>query len=396
MTFILQAFLFCHIAAAISGCGNDEPRDIPKPPTPKPIDELVADKIYDWEKARTAIPASTDMVLMYGGGHHRSPYEWGKERIVDYVLYTDQTGNKHWLFDSFLFLEILDPGPYGANKKFANGYTYNNAPLVSADKQDWLKLIDYYFQNDTGVGALESSVGEGAVSLGAPPYKRQIVMSIPEPIVYHTVEQKSTVYWGEVDGKALDFSKSEDRAKACQWFIDQVRARFDAKKYKNIELAGFYWLAEKATDTRAILNTVAEYLDGLKYSFNWIPFYTADGYSQWKSFGFHYAYLQPNYFFSETIPYSRLDEACNMAKTSNMHMELEFDDNALKSRGRGYRLEDYMKAFKNNGIWAEKRLAYYQGGQSLRMLKLSSDPVDKQLYHDFCQFVITRPIRPAE
>ena len=108
-------------------------------------------------------------------------------------------------------------------------------------------------------------------------------------------------------------------------------------------------LAEKATDTRDILNAVAIYLNKLKYSFNWIPYYGADGYNQWKSLGFNYAYFQPNYFFNESVPDSRLEDACQKALTYDMHMELEFDDNALNSRGKAYRLKNYMSAFKKHG-----------------------------------------------
>ena len=170
---------------------------------------------------------------------------------------------------------------------------------------------------------------------------------------------------------------------------------FNEKKYQNVELAGFYWLAEKATDTRGILNAVATYLNKLKYSFNWIPYYGADGYNQWKSFGFNYAYFQPNYFFNESVPDSRLEDACRKALDYDMHMELEFDDNALSSRGKAYRLKNYMNAFKQYGIWEKKRLAYYQGSASLLALKNSGNTADIQLYHEFCEFVISRPIRDS-
>lgn len=51
-----------------------------------------------------------------------------------------------------------------------------------------------------------------------------------------------------------------------------------------------------------------------------------------------------------------------MAEEADMHLELEFDDNALESRGKAGRLRDYMSAFRRNGVWSDKRLAYYQGG----------------------------------
>lgn len=105
----------------------------------------------------------------------------------------------------------------------------------------------------------------GLCHLGTPRQKRQIVISIPEPIVYQHPEQasSSTKYWGKIDNQTLDFSNSADRIKACKWYIDQVRAKFNEKNYQHVELAGFYWLAEKATDTRDILNAVAIYLNKL-------------------------------------------------------------------------------------------------------------------------------------
>lgn len=355
-------------------------------------EELTPESSYDWETSREDILESTDMVLLYGGGHHRTPYTWSTERAIDYVYYTDTNNKGHWLFDSFLFLEIYDQGTGGANKMFANGYG-----LESANKEDWSNLIDYYFQSETGIGALNECVRQTIAKLGTPQQKRQVVISIPEPIVYQNPSQtgSSTQYWGEIDDETLDFSKSADRIKACQWFIDQVRAKFNKMQYQYIDLAGFYWLAEKATDTRTILNSIAGYLNNLKYSFNWIPYYGADGYSQWSSFGFNYAYLQPNYFFNDNTPDSRLDTACQLAISYNMNMEMEFDDNALTSRGKAYKLRNYMEKFKEYGIWDEKKLAYYQGSSSLRSLKNSTTTADQELYHEFCQFVINRPIRSS-
>lgn len=393
----MKSFVFRHWAlccALLLGCAcSEESHSVPPYSVPEKPAELTPEP-YDWEMARTEIPLSTDLVLLYGGGHHRAPYLWEKSRMADYVTYTDSGQQTHWLFDGFLFLEIMDPAVSGgAGKKFAEGYVYGGRPLEAANRADWLRLIDYYFQSDNGVDALDRCVGEAAAVLGEPASKRRVVISIPEPVVYQTTEQKSTLYWGEVDGRALDFAKVNDRIKACKWFIDTVRARFDQKKYRYVELSGFYWLAEHASQTQDILSTVATYLDDLKYGFNWIPYFNAAGYDRWKSFGFHCAYLQPNYFFSASTPESRLDEACAVALKNDMQMELEFDENALDSRGSGYRLRNYMDAFKRHGIWAQKRLAYYQGTAGLQQLKASGNAADKALYHDFCQFVITRPVR---
>ena len=375
---------------------SEEKRSSPPYLRPEPPEPLTAEP-YAWEQARTEIPSVTDLVLIYGGGHHRTPYEWDETRLADYVTYTDPDGGTQWLFDGFLLLEIMDPANGGGTGvKFANGYTYNGEALRSADREDWQHLIDYYFGDDTGIGALERAVAEAAATLGAPAVKRRVVIAIPEPVRYRDADSKVSTYWGEIDGRPLDFTDQNDRVKACKWFIDTVRAEFDRRSYKYVELGGFYWLAEKDSDTSGIIGTVAAYLDDLNESFNWIPYFNAAGARQWKSYGFHYAYLQPNYFFSESVPESRLDEACREAAEADMQLELEFDDNALNSRGKAYRLRNYMSAFRRNGVWSDRCLAYYQGGQSLRTLKYSADAADQELYHEFCRFVVTRPIRTAQ
>lgn len=342
------------------------------------------------------ILSSTDMVLIYGGGHHRSPYSWSKDMMKDYVVYTDKSNKSHWLFDSFLLLEFMDPAVNGGpGKTLVTGYKYKGSYMQSANKDDWGRLIDYYCSKDSGAGAIDKAVGDAKVILGEPASARTIVVGIPEPItcLYSATHSGGTSYWGEINGEQLDFSNRTDRVRACKWYVDKVVEKFKAMKYKNIKLAGFYWVAEQSGDTKDMLFDLAAYINSNNYSFNWIPYYRAAGYADWRSYGFNFAYLQPNYFFNKDVPYERLNSACAEAELAGMDMELEFDDNALVRYGRGYKLRDYMKAFKEHGVWKNRRLAYYQGGWSVRSLKNSSDPQDNQLYHDFCDFVISRPIR---
>ncbi|MCW1734760.1 DUF4855 domain-containing protein [Anaerorudis cellulosivorans] len=336
------------------------------------------DSIFQWEKERKGLLNYNDMVLLYTGGAHRS-YSWDINHISPYVTYVDENEKEHWLFDSFLFLEIHN----GNGKSFATGYT-----STPANQLDWKYLVDYFFQSKYTIGALDKAIGSAIERIGNPPNKRKIIIGLPEPI-------KNQKDWGSVEnGILLDFSSDDDRIKACQWYIDYVRIKFNEMKYKNLDLAGFYWIAEEATNTRSIIKKIGTYLNDLKYTFNWIPYFKSDGYLEWKTLGFNYAYLQPNYFFNESVPTSRLDEACRLALDYDMDMEMECDERALvSSKNWGYRLRDYMDAFKKHGIWSSKRLAYYQGGTALYNLSKSVNEEDKKLYHDFCKFIIERPTK---
>ena len=96
--------------------------------------------VYRWEKERKELLNYNDMVLLYAGGSHR-PYSWDVNYISPYVTYVDENGKEHWLFDSFLFLEIHN----GNGKTFATGYT-----KTPANQDDWTNLVNHYFHSCTG------------------------------------------------------------------------------------------------------------------------------------------------------------------------------------------------------------------------------------------------------
>lgn len=310
-------------------------------------------------------------------------------------------GESHLLFDSFLFLEFMYAGSYNGtqatNHTFTVGYQYEGKYLDSATKEDWQTLIDYYFETSglnpeiSPMDALEKAYSEVASELGLGTEKLGVVMTIPEPIRNMKHDLDVNVYWGELDGREMDFSRPEDRIRAVKWYINSVRKAFYDKRYEHLELGGFYWIAESASTSSDILNPIGEYLRGLKYSFNWIPYYSASGYDRWDEFGFSAAYLQPNYFFDTSVPSSRLDDACRIAEEEGMSLEMEFDENVLY--GKADRLRSYMEYFKEYGAWDFRNLAYYVGRDAVRSMKNSSAGSIRQLYYDFCDWVVTRPVR---
>ena len=325
-----------------------------------------------------------DLVLIYGGGVHRNVV-WNKDHFTPYVSYTDRNNKEHWLFDGFLLLDFID----GKGKIFATGY-YGSP----ASKNEWKALADYFFTPEQSIDAINKQIAEKIKTLGKPSTKRKVVISLPEPIVAgpnsHYKETPED-YWGEVDGKKLNFTVENDRIIACKWYIDYVIEQFNNGKYDNLELSGFYWIAEESLHTKTILAAVGKHLEDAKQSFYWIPYWkhTNPDYFTWKDLGFHYAYLQPNHFFNELIPYSRLEEACRIAKEYDLDLELEFDMRVFTNNGdRGSRLYDYMRAFRESGIMETKRIAYYQDTDALYHLYKATSEKEKNLFHDFCEFVI--------
>lgn len=262
------------------------------------------DKLYPWERKHKSPATTTDAVLCYGASHHRNPFLWDKGRFAPYVTYVDPDGKEQWLFDGFIFLESQD-----VDRPDSGAYSYMTGVLrdagVSAGKEQWQELIDYYFTKGNCADALEQAVKEATARLGKAPCKRRVIIMIPDPIIHrHYIDTTTTTtYWGELGGRRLDFNSNEDRVAACRWYIDQVRARFAQGDYKYIDLAGFYWIREIAaqphdteysyhlTRSDILLPEIADYLHRLNYTFSWIPFYDARGHDDWRKFGFDQVYM---------------------------------------------------------------------------------------------------------
>jgi len=313
-----------------------------------------------------------DMVLIYNGGAHRKVI-WDESHFEPYVSYHDEKNKEdYWLFDGFLFLEILD----GNGRGYASGYAKE-----SARKEEWIGLIDQYLTKGNAIQALDNCIENAKNNCGRLT-KRKIVISLPEPIP----NQKD---WGELNGKKLDFSNDEDRITACKWYIDFIIQRFNDANMRNVELQGFYWLAEEATNTRTFVHEIANYVHDKMLSMYWIPYFKSDGYNEWKSLGFDQAFLQPNHFFNDTIPDSRIDDACQIAKSYGMSMEMEFDERATEQGGKRNRMKAYIDGFNRNNIFEKTDVAYYQGNDAFYQLRYGTEN-DVELYNELASIIAKR------
>ena len=211
----LTMFLCCvsFFCCSKSAFGAQQPRQA--------TTEAADPAMYAWEQDRNGILSFSDLVLCYGGSTHRTPYRWDEQRFAPFVAYTDKQGKEHWLFDSFLFIEFQDSSrPDGGYYAYMVGLMKDYG--FSAGKTQWKELIDYWFAGGSGMDALEGAVKDASARLGVPPSKRKVIMVLPDPIIYKVYDGKgngkgdpgSTVYWGELNGRKMDFSTAEDRIAA--------------------------------------------------------------------------------------------------------------------------------------------------------------------------------------
>lgn len=359
-------------------CGSDDPEEpTPKPPTPEEPGVLPEPNIPVVPLAEEYATFDVrDMALIYQGGSHR--IDWTVDEFIPYVVHENEDGDRTWLFDAYLFLEIYS----GYDFQFAPGYKRPNAR-----KAEWEWYLDRLFKKDQALDALDQAIGKGKEELGDPGFRHKVVLTILTPID----DQKD---WGELDGRALDFSLMYDKKKAAMWFVDQLITRFKAAKFKNIDLLGFYWVAEAANES-SLPPYLAEDIWKLGYKFVWIPYNGAQGASDWQKYGFNVAYQQPNYFFNTYIDYSRFKEVSDFAIKNHMAMEYECDERVLTDPAYRQRMKAYTDAFEQYGVYENSAIAYYLGSTLLLDAYNNFEPLAQREIDRMAKHIADRRSTPS-
>lgn len=319
----------------------------------------------------------TDLVLIYQGGTHRP--DWTVQQLLPYVSYADpQTKQKHWLFDGFLFIEFKD------NRGFEFAHGYKQKP---ARKEEWLWLLERNFEHGVALEALDSACTLVASTIGPPVRKRKVVLTLPEPIA-------GQQDWGKLEAESLDFNKPEDRVAACTWYIEEALKRWGRLAPSNLDLAGFYWVAEYGSESATILPRIGEVVRSKGKEFVWIPYWKAPLAGEWKSLGFDVAYQQPNHFFHPDVSDERLNDACHFARSHGMGLEMEFDGRVTAAaRDFQPRFGSYLEFFRKNAVIDSSAIAYYEGGGALLKIATSPQAEEKALYEALASTIISRQQR---
>ena len=378
-------------------------------------------EVYPWEKERSGPRIFSDITLCPGGNTSKSPYRWDEKRFAPHVSYVDKGGREHWLFEAFLGIE---GEVQGRNMVM---YIGTSKTHKSADKECWQYLLDYWLGPGGCVAALDRQIAAVKERIGEPPTPRQFVLVAPDPIKYQvfTDPTSSTTYWGSISGRTLDFSFVQDRIRAYLWYMDRAREMWDELSPKNIEFAGFYILSEDLVATPdgwnyankqwdIILEEVHEHLDNRNEGLYWIPYYMASGYNIWKRLGITMAWMQPNHYWDDA-GVKNMDSSFGAMRRFGMGMELEFEYSmVLEVMKRGLkgpdaegnmtytvedvpmlreRFRDYMEWYRKYGLYGVNPIALYSGSNALYQLYVSSEPEDREIYHELCQFIINSGLR---
>lgn len=373
-------------------------------------------KLYRWEK--DAIASIADAAICYGGHSARNPYLWTPERFEKTVIYKDEKGQEHWLFDNMIMMELWDDD-------YAVTYSIANDGRYSSRKEHWQRQVDYWFDDHNGFAALDQCIADAARRIGNPPSKRGIIFSLPDPVYFEHYtkamkgENRNTVYWGDIDGVQMDFAKAEDRVKAYKWLVDAVRERFAEAKYKHIELIGFYVLSEELSVPGSFryeykqhdvtIKAVADYCHCLNEGFYWVPYAMAPGIENSKDFGFDLVVMQPNYYWTDAK--WTWDQIEKKIRDYGLGMELEFEGthgepltssilsylkdgqpNPYSQRNKA-RFQEYLDNAASRALYGSVPFVLYSGTNGLYELAVSQDEKDREIYHKLGKFIINSPLK---
>lgn len=318
---------------------------------------------------------ATDLMLIYQGGVQRP--RWTVNRFAPYVTYRDpETGKEQWLYDGFLFIEFQD----------GRGHTYEQySRLKHANKEQWAWLLQRNFADNDGVPNLERAVAAAVGRIGKPVRRRQVVLTLPVP-------EPGQTNWGQLDGRSLDFHNRADRLAAAQWYLDAALEYWKKLAPRDLDLAGFYWVAEEASSTTGLFPDLANEVHARGKEFFWIPSYHVDTpLGDWKAYGFDEAWLQPNFFFHPGLSPARLQNACDYARAHGMGLEMEFDPRMItQPEVFEPRFHAYLDSYRRDGVNVGAAMAWYEGGGALYRLAASDNSKMRTDYDEVAQFVLKR------
>lgn len=321
------------------------------------------------QNARYAQSNIRDLALIYQGASHR--IDWTEEQFVPYVTHTFADGSREWLFDGFHFLD------------FTTGVVsfFSTAKDGGSARSDWEWYLNRLFERGKSLDALDKCIETQKKELGDPGFRHKVVLSLPMPL-------KDKKNWGELYGRALDFSSVADRTDACRWFLQQLVERFDAAGYKNLDLDGIYWLDEEITDNAEVCRNIADEVHARGLRYIWIPYFKAKGYINAYEYGFDIAYMQPNYFFNIDRPDKRLSETCDMVRLLGYGIEFEADETALTDKAE--RMQAYIDTFDRYGAWRNSAIAHYTGSVLLIEMAKDERAEIRALADDYARRIVNR------
>ena len=314
-------------------------------------------------------------VLVYAAAPPATAARYPRYTADDFirlVAVLDSGGRpRAWLTTGAIFLQLNAP----SGRVFTNWV--GGPPATGAD---WRAYAESLLTATGPIARLDSALEWVAGTLGSPAEPYRVAVMIPYPAV--TLD---TLRYG---GRLYRLWEPADAAALTTAYIGDVTDLFTHRGFRNVVLDGYYWLHESVEGKEAgVVAAVAASVHRARSRLVWIPFYQAPGAAAWRRLGFDDAWLQPNYFFTLTLPALRLDSAFTQARALGMGIELEFDQRLLSDARYADRLLPYLDRLGGTPELWQRSLALYEGGGALLQLSQSRDPRQRALYRQLAQLL---------
>lgn len=241
------------------------------------------------------------------------------------------------------------------------------------------------YREDYNINALEKAVGKAKSALGNKNYKVNVFLPLFRPL-------EAVTDFGEYNGKRIDCSTEDGRTEALKWFIDTHISTFNSKKFQNLNLVGFYWFDEYASQEHySLIKKMNSYVHYKNYITNWSPYYLAGGYSDWKELGFDIATMQSNYFPATPDGLNaggidRLSSNAALTELKGMGMEMEALDYNTNAGIRGFK--ETMQSMLANGRIDFVHMYYIDNGPvCVNQWYSNKTRYGQSVYHELYRFI---------
>lgn len=349
--------------------GETQPRDIPAgyisagetPVILAPVEETESTGAYLQD------PDIEDILLLFTGDQTRQQTFTGND-FLPLLAYLDRQGKiKGRMFDTMLFLPN------------------NRLPCTRAS---WDSYLNDLFASGKQLHALEETVAQTSCSAGMPK-KEKVILTIPYP------DSNQPYFDDKLSFAAKNITKehaAENRFEAIKWYYNELIDKWNRAGFKNLDLAGMYWYSESVNNTvyqeAYLVRQTAQMVAGNNQKFFWIPYYGAQGFTEWQSYGFTHVMIQPNYYATQTPPDDRMQRAAEMAGKYGAGIEIELDNRALYDPYYAGLFQKELQAAHQFGLDRNAVNAYYVGLKGTLLDAVYSDiPEFRKVYDDLYKWI---------
>ncbi len=264
------------------------------------------------------------------------------------------------LFDTF----IARPVNYHNNNQF-----YHNVTSSDGNRGDLIEYVNTLFGDDNQIARLNEAA-RLANDVLRETKKTNIIIGLPYPV------NRTGGTWTVEQSIQLE-----------RWYIDEALKRWNAMNPSHLSLLGFYWTHEAASNADIpLIRGVSSYIKQKGYQFFWAPYYGAQNAEKWKSLGFDFAWMQPNYYFAfERANHpgeDMLGESFTLARETGAGTMLEWNW-SVANDGNGRYLEEYLDRGKAMNANRTSILVYDGEGATDVMLSqnnASIRPLQQKLF----------------